>query len=131
MLTAEAMARQPKEGARLLARAAQQAEHAGAQQHALACLSASAHVPVVARACCVGCGKTTHLSQCERCRVARCCGIECQHSAGHVAGAQAALRGDGAVARAVTRERLKHGRARSPVTASPRGRISVESLVQG
>jgi len=72
--------RKQKEGARLIAVAAQQFDTCAAHENrndALAILAAHAHERDVAKACCIGCGKTKSLKVCSKCRVAKFCGAEC------------------------------------------------------
>jgi len=69
---------QQREGALLLARAAQQREDMAERDAALALLGEHAGKREVVRACCIGCGQTKKLKVCSKCRVAKFCGVECE-----------------------------------------------------
>jgi len=69
-----------REGARLLARAAQSTDPAfppSRRLQALELLRSHADKREVVSVCCIGCGATEGLKQCTRCHTARFCGSAC------------------------------------------------------
>ncbi|KAJ1636474.1 hypothetical protein T492DRAFT_959196 [Pavlovales sp. CCMP2436] len=70
----------PREGARLLARAAQSTDpnfDPSLRLQALELLRSHADKREVVSVCCIGCGTTEGLKQCTRCHTARFCGSAC------------------------------------------------------
>lgn len=75
---AEGLPADPAAGTRLIAWAARQSIFQLIGQQARGLLRELIGVAAVARACCVGCGKTRGLAVCGRCWTAKFCGRECQ-----------------------------------------------------